>query len=182
MSLSSSFRRFPHKVQASYVRNTVFGVENSLVSTVGLLSGVAVTNIDRSALLITGLVLIFVEGFSMGVGTYLSETSAYDYLKKKHPTKRSRRTSFRRIIGYSLTGFLSYVIAGSVPLAPYFFIQGYQALVTSIILALIALFIFGMLESDFARAKIWHGALRMFIIGGAAIGLGVLIGLIADII
>ena len=55
---------------ALYLRNFIFGVEDSLVSTVGLLSGVAVANVDQATIFLTGMVLIFVEAFSMGVGSF----------------------------------------------------------------------------------------------------------------
>ena len=58
-----------------YMRNLIFGAEDSLVSTVGLLSGIAIGGVPKSAIILTGIVLIFVEAFSMGVGSYLSEYS-----------------------------------------------------------------------------------------------------------
>ena len=57
-----------------FLRNTVFGVEDSLVSTVGLLSGIAATgSVSKSFILLTGIVYISVEAFSMAVGSFLSE-------------------------------------------------------------------------------------------------------------
>src|SRR3989338_4103836 len=44
-----------------YIRNLIFGVEDSLVSTVDLLSGVAAAGVPRSVIFLTGVVLIFVE-------------------------------------------------------------------------------------------------------------------------
>jgi len=70
----SIFRHFRHVDDHShYLRNFIFGVEDSLVSTVGLLAGVAAAAISQSAIVTTGLVLIVVEGFSMGVGSFLTE-------------------------------------------------------------------------------------------------------------
>jgi VIT1/CCC1 family predicted Fe2+/Mn2+ transporter len=42
-------------------RNFVFGVEDSLVSTVGLLAGVAAAAVPNRDLVATGLILIFVK-------------------------------------------------------------------------------------------------------------------------
>jgi len=52
-------------------RNFVFGVEDSLVSTVWLLSGAAAVVVAQETVLPTDFVLIFVEEFSMGVGSFL---------------------------------------------------------------------------------------------------------------
>ena len=54
-------------------------MEDSLVSTVGLLSGVAVANVPMTTILLTGLILIFVEAISMAAGSFLSEYSAEGY-------------------------------------------------------------------------------------------------------
>ena len=51
-------------VKALYIRNFVFGVEDSLASTVGLLSGIATAGVNASTIVVTGAVLIFVEAFS----------------------------------------------------------------------------------------------------------------------
>jgi VIT1/CCC1 family predicted Fe2+/Mn2+ transporter len=59
-----------------YLRNIIFGVEDSLVSTVGLLSGIAVEHVSSPTILLTGFVYITVEAFSMSVGSFLSEESA----------------------------------------------------------------------------------------------------------
>ncbi len=79
----------------SFIRNFVFGVEDSLVSTVGLLSGIAVAGIGRSDIVVTGVVLISVEVFSMGVGSFLSERSAEEYVLQHETTiKRSSKSGF----------------------------------------------------------------------------------------
>ena len=41
----------------TYLRSFIFGVEDSLVSTVGLLSGVAIANASRDTILLTGTVV-----------------------------------------------------------------------------------------------------------------------------
>ncbi len=67
------------KARSIYVRNIIFGIEDSLVSTVGLLAGIAVGNASIHTILSTGVIYVFVEGFSMAVGSFLSEESAQEY-------------------------------------------------------------------------------------------------------
>ena len=55
----------------SYYRNFVFGVEDSLVSTVGLLSGISIAGVTNKTIIMTGVILIFVEAVSMGAGSFL---------------------------------------------------------------------------------------------------------------
>lgn len=154
---------------ATYFRNFIFGVEDSLVSTVGFLSGVAVASTSKSTLLIVGVVLIFVEAFSMGAGSFLSERSAEDYVhrSKKH---------YQRPLISSLVMFGSYFIAGFIPLFPYLVFRVGPALWISIAFSLVSLFILGVVSGKITKVQILKSGFRMLIIGGAAIIIGVGVG------
>jgi VIT1/CCC1 family predicted Fe2+/Mn2+ transporter len=152
---------------SSYVKNFIFGVEDSLVSTVGLLSGIATGGLPKSEIFLTGIVLIFVEAFSMGVGSYLSEGFIED-LNHNRPSGRST-------LG-GLIMFCSYFLSGFVPLSPYVFLPTQEAMTISILLSLVSLLLLGTLSAYFFKVKpIKHG-LRMLLIGGGAITIGILIG------
>lgn len=154
-----------------YVRNFIFGAEDSLVSTVGLLAGVVSAGMAQSEILISGIVLICVEAFSMSVGSFLSE-----------------RTTEESCIGYeeknsnsllaSIIMFFSYFVCGMIPLFPYFFISINLAFWWSISLSLVSLFVLGFISAKILKTKILKSAIRMMLIGGLAIGLGVLVGMI----
>src|SRR3989338_8370980 len=101
--------RRPRATSVSYFRNFVFGVEDSLVSTVGLLAGVAAAGAEQSTILLTGIVLIFVEAFSMAAGSYISEASAEDYTEGDGADSR---VSF---LSASIM-FVSYFLSGFIPL------------------------------------------------------------------
>ena len=154
---------------ASYVRNFVFGVEDSLVSTVGLLSGIAMADVPRATIFLTGVVLVFVEAISMAAGSFLSEKSAEEF-------ERRRETSASRAIADGAVMFFSYFIAGFVPLGPYAFFETSQAFWISIACSIVSLFILGAANAKLSRVSIWKSALRMMIIGGLAIGVGILVG------
>lgn len=157
---------------AAFLRNFIFGVEDSLVSTVGLLSGVAVANVERSVILLTGVVLIFVEAFSMSVGSYLSEHSAETYIKSQGEEHSEHS------LGAAVIMFFSYFVSGFIPLAPYLFkgIEISTAFWASIALSIIALFILGIIGARLTKESTLKSALRMAIVGGIAIGLGVAVG------
>ncbi|TAK05236.1 hypothetical protein EPO33_04660 [Patescibacteria group bacterium] len=153
----------------SFLRNFIFGVEDSLVSTVGLLSGVAIGGASRRTILLAGIVLIFVEAFSMGVGSYLSEQKAQEFSKQRMMPPR------RAIIG-SLVMFVSYFVSGFVPLAPYVFLDRDTAFGVSILCSLIALFLLGFVGGRLFRMSAVRNGLEMLVIGGAAILIGVVVG------
>ncbi len=150
-------------------RSFIFGVEDSLVSTVGLLSGVASADASRSTLFLTGIVLIFVEAFSMAAGSFLSERSAAQYERQGSELVTS---SLRP----GLVMFCSYFISGFVPLAPYLFLPLSVAFWVSIGCSLLALFILGLISGKVSKTKLLSSAFSMLIIGGIAIGVGVLVG------
>lgn len=155
--------------KATFVRNFIFGVEDSLVSTVGLVSGVAVAGVERGTVLLTGLVLIVVEALSMGVGSLLAESSTQELVFKKASALRSA------VFGGAVM-FVSYFIAGFIPLAPYVFLDVAQAFPLSIALSLVALFGLGFGSASVLKGKRTRSGLRMFVLGGLAIAAGALIG------
>ncbi len=152
-----------------YLRNFVFGVEDSLVSTVGLISGVAAAGFAPSSIIISGVVLIFVEAFSMGVGSLLSDNSAWEY-------ERQQSVPLRASLGGGIIMLGSYFVAGLVPLTPYFLYPTHEAFIFSIVFSLLALFGLGLLSAHWSKTSYWRQGFEMLFIGGAAIVLGVAVG------
>src|SRR3989338_1717916 len=138
----------------SYFRNFIFGVEDSLVSTVGLLSGVAVADVPKATILLTGSILIFVEAISMAAGSFLSEYSAEGYVS--HTEKLTR--------GNLVSGtimFFSYFFSGFIPLSPYLFWPVDSALWISVSFSVGALFILGVVGAKISRINMFINGFRM---------------------
>lgn len=72
------------------VREIVFGLEDSLVSTLGTITGVAVGTGDRFVILLTGIVLVVVEALSMAAGSYLSSKSAVELFEERRRQDHAR--------------------------------------------------------------------------------------------
>ena len=158
------------KILGHFAQTVIFGIEDSLVSTVGLLSGIVIGGLDRSAVILTGMVLIFVEALSMAAGSFLSEASAEEIANSK------KDGIIRHSFVHGILMFFSYFIAGFIPLFPYVIRTISNPLEISIITSLIALFILGAASARAAKISIWKIGLRMFIIGGLAIGVGIAVG------
>lgn len=157
-----------------YIRNFIFGVEDSLVSTVGLLSGIATSDVPRATILLTGFIYVAVEAFSMAVGSFLSEDSAQEYAAKSEVPDRLP------IFG-SVVMFFSFVLAGFIPIAPYLLSASENALLYSIAFSLLALFVLGLGSAKISNIKPLRRALRMALLGGLAIVIGVAVGKIFKI-
>ncbi len=115
-----------------YLRNVIFGVADSLVSTVGLLAGIDVAGTTRSVIVLTGIVYAFVEAFSMAVGSFLSEESAEQYRAKGEIGGTGPFTG-------SIIMFFSFIVASFIPIVPYLLFGSAEALWISIIFSLLAL-------------------------------------------
>ena len=163
------FERYSKDVLAEYLRAFVFGVEDSLASTVGLLSGVAIAGVTQETILLTGAILILVEAFSMAMGDFLSEYSSESYI-------RQAEVSSRRSFMAAFIMFFSYFLAGFIPLFPYLIMAPELAIWISISLSLLALFFLGVIGAKISNINVLKSGLRMFLIGGAAIFIGVIVG------
>jgi len=88
-------------------------------------------------------------------------------LEEPHPQRANRSAA---------TIAASYIVGGLVPLAPYMFDDdAHQALLISVAVTLIALFIFGWVKGRFTGLSPLKGALQTTAIGGAAAGAAYLI-------
>ncbi len=155
--------------KATFVRNFIFGVEDSLVSTVGLVSGIAIADVERSTIFLSGMVLIVVEALSMGAGSVLSESATEEFIYKR---KRSGTLSY---IG-GLIMFLSYFTAGFIPLLPYILFDVRIAFPLSIAASLFTLFALGSIAAKYFQANVLRNGFRMLILGGLAISAGTFVG------
>lgn len=150
------------RLHPEYFKNLVFGIEDSIVSTVGVLFGLATAAMDKSTIFTTGLIVISVEAISMGIGSYLSEESTQEMDGQAHKDKPA-------IEGIIM--FCSYYFAGFIPLMPYVFIDIVSAKYISVVLALFALFLVGFIPNKKAKS-----GLKMAVLAGFAILIGFMVG------
>ena len=64
-------------------REFVFGIQDGLISTVGLLSGVSVATQSRLTVVITGIAAAITGGLSMATGSYLSSRTEKELFEKE---------------------------------------------------------------------------------------------------
>lgn len=79
---------------ASSIREIVFGIEDGMVSTLGAVTGIAVGSQDHFTVVLAGMVIIAVESISMGIGSYISNLSESDILKRKLYEERQEINDF----------------------------------------------------------------------------------------
>ena len=159
--------------EPSIFRSFVFGVEDSVVSTVGLVSGIAIVGSARPVILLTGVILVFVEAFSMAVGDLLSDNAMRELSAKE---ERPLHLSFVQ----ALVMFFSYLLSGFFVLVPYIIFSPSVALPVSIAISIAILFMLGAYSGKVARVSVWKNGVTMAVIGGAAILIGMSAGIIIE--
>lgn len=153
------------KLSVDNIRNIIFGIEDSLVSTSGFLFGLATTSYETTQIFTSGIIIISVEAVSMGAGAFLTEEET----KEIDPNSKDIKKSNPFLDGILM--FASYFIAGFIPLLPYVLMERELAKFVSMALSISALFLLGYLPT-----KKLKSALRMIVVAGAAASVGYLVG------
>ncbi len=161
-------------IHEDYLRSTIFGFQDALVSTTGVIVGVATGTSDKHLVILAGVVTITVEALSMGVGQYMSEKSV-------HQMDTTGRHTDNLYVGAGLM-FISYFLGGLVPLTPIILFQLPLSSTLSIIFSLLGLFILGYLKAKLVKVNRLRSALEMLLLGGATTAIGLIVGNIFKVV
>ena len=154
------------KINADYFRSVLFGIEDGLVSTTGVIVGISTGTGDQRVIILAGIVAVIVEAMSMGAGEMLSEKTV---LQIRH------KNSSPAILGGVLM-FCSYAAAGMIPVLPFLFWPVKTANFFSVAFALMSLFILGYVKGKVIKVPALKSAWEIFLVGGMATVAGLIIG------
>ena len=160
-------------VQDDYLRSSLFGVEDALVSTTGMIVGLIVASPTKEFILLATLITIAVEASSMGAGEFLSERAV-------HQLEKDKLTRENFIFG-GLIMFASYALAGLVPVLPIMFFPLPEAGFISVICAFIGLYALGYIKGKVVKINRNRSGLEMLFVGGIATIIGIAVGLLLRI-
>lgn len=150
-----------------YLRSVLFGIEDSLVSTTGLIAGISVGADNNKIVILGAVVSIVIEAVSMGVGEYLSDDAVQELDKLK-------RYENSKISG--LLMFVSNFSAGLIPLVPVLLLDYPSSLYAAVGLSLLALFMLGYIKGRILNIHPLKGGLKILLVGGMATIIGVIVG------
>lgn len=156
------------KISVDNLRTAIFGLEDALVSTTGVVVGIAASGADKHFILLASFIMVVVEAISMGAGQYLSAETVEEYKKKsgKH----------LKLIFGSFLMFVSYFFAGIVPIVPVVLVPREMVIVFSLLFSLCGLFAVGYLKGKFIKFHPLKSAFEMLVVGGLATVAGALVG------
>lgn len=157
-------------IHEDYLRSGLFGIQDGLVSTTGVIVGISTGVEDKAIIILAALVAVTVEASSMAAGQYSSE-------KAVHQMDKTGKHTDNLILG-ALIMFGGYFLGGLVPIIPTILLNQPQARIIAIIAAFIGLFILGYIKGHLVKVKPLRSAVELFIIGAIATTLGLIVGYI----
>lgn len=159
------------KIEAN-LREFVYGGMDGAVTTFAVVTGAAGANLGVRVILILGFANVLADGFSMAVGSYLSEKSEQDLSVHKGESKKEDHDS---PLAASLATFVSFILVGLVPLSVYLidFMFGLelshdQLLIYAVTLTLAAFGLIGLLRAKVTKIRKRKAILESLGLGAAA--------------
>ncbi len=165
---------------ADSVREIVFGLEDSLVSTLGTVTGIAAGAGSTYIVILSGLVLVAVESLSMSAGSYLSSKSAAEVITAVEGVEGKAEVAHIRPVRNGIVMGVFYLVGGMVPLVPYFLLPIDLAYGPSIAATALCLFALGAWKSRLAKRPIVSGGMEMVSVSLGAALLGFIIGRVVN--
>lgn len=157
-------------IHEDYLRSGLFGIQDGLVSTTGVVVGISTGVEDKAIIILAAFVAVTVEASSMAAGQYSSE-------KAVHEMDKTGKHTDSLIIG-ALVMFFGYLLGGIVPIIPTVVFNQPQARIIAIIAAFIGLFLLGFIKGHLVKVRPLRSAFELFIIGAIATTLGLIVGYI----
>ncbi|MCB9834504.1 VIT1/CCC1 transporter family protein [Candidatus Nomurabacteria bacterium] len=150
-------------------RTLIFGLEDGLVSTGGVIIGVSAGVSEKRIILLAGLVTIAVEALSMAAGEYLSQKSSQQMKKQVNQ---------KHLLESAMVMYLSYASAGLVPISAFLFFPVATARFVAIIASLTALFLIGFIKGKILGLDSLKSGIEFLLVGGTATLVGIVVGLV----
>jgi VIT1/CCC1 family predicted Fe2+/Mn2+ transporter len=168
-----------HLERSNTLRAAVFGVQDGIVSTFGLVMGVVGARISPEAVVIAGIAGLISGALSMGAGEYVSVRFQQELLAVRVGLV-GRAGGVDPIRAAAANAGL-FVVGGLLPLLPFLLTTGgARAVTASVTLSVLALFLTGAGLTRLTRSSPLRSGLRMLVIGGGAgllgYGVGSLLG------
>lgn len=169
------------KLDPGYLKAAVFGANDGIVTTFAVVAGVAGAGLAPEVVIILGIANMLADGVSMGVGDFLGERSEQRLLKIQHENYH-RKGLWKS----GLVTFGAFVVAGSLPLLPYFAqalgvkIPDNRQFITSIMATAGALLLVGSLRAIPLKSKWYRCGLETLMVGSIAASVAYVFGFLVE--
>ena len=96
----------PHILGGKSLREFIFGVEDGLISSVGIVTGIVGAAVSSFFIILVGIISMFAGALSMAAGTYLSIKSENDYYRREIEKEKWEIKKFPELEKAELKTFL----------------------------------------------------------------------------
>jgi predicted membrane protein (TIGR00267 family) len=165
------------------LREFVYGGMDGAVTTFAVVTGAAGANFSTQVILILGFANVLADGFSMAVGSYLSEKSDQQLADSKGEKNDNNVDAAKKA---SIATFISFLLVGFIPLSIYtidyaFDLRmGNDALVWSILLTLAAFAAIGYLRGHISKVDKARTTMESLSLGAAAASISYVVGTVLE--
>lgn len=154
--------------QEDYLRSLMFGLQDGLVSTTGVVVGISAGISDKEVIVLAAFVAVLVEATSMAAGQYSSE-------KAVHQLARGGRHTDSLIAGAAIM-FVAYIVGGLFSIIPTLLLSRPEAQIVAVLCAFAGLFIVGFVKGKLVDEPPLRSGVELFVIGAVATSIGLAVG------
>lgn len=164
------------------LKAAVYGANDGIITTFAVVAGVAGANLPANIVIILGIANMIADGFSMAVGDFLGEKSE-QHLRHRQTGEEIEKKLWKT----GLVTFVSFVVAGTFPLLPYFLnffginIPDVHRFALSIFCTVAILFFVGSLRTVFIKGSWIRNGLEILGIGAVAAAVAYGLGLAVSV-
>lgn len=160
-----------------YLGEFVYGGIDGAVTTFAVVAGATGARFDTKVLLVLGFANLIADGFSMGVGSYLSSKSEIELMRKRNESTDDEASPLIN----GVTTYVSFILVGLIPLLIYAFDTIFDLGLTNLfvwssVLTALAFIGIGVLKSRVAHAPIVRGISETLILGVIAASFAYILG------
>ena len=153
-----------------YVKDIFYGANDGIVTTFAVVAGSVGASLSTNVILILGFASLIADAFSMGSSNYLGTRS------EKEIAEADGKVYEGSLYIPAVLTFVSFIVAGSLPLLPYLFIDGGSFLIASVATG-VTLFTIGAVLGHLLLRRRWYvWGFEMLVAGGTASVIAFIIG------
>ena len=149
--------------KASLIRDVVTAGNDGVVTTFAVVAGSLGASLSPSVVLILGFANLFADGLSMSTGAYLGVKSEIEF---ENNSGEKIKLGNKPLIN-GLTTFVSFIIAGLIPLTPYL-LKFENSFLVSSFLVFLTLLVIGVFRGIIARKSLIRTVIENILIGGVS--------------
>lgn len=160
-----------------YLGEFVYGGIDGAVTTFAVVAGATGARFDTKILLVLGFANLIADGFSMGIGSYLSSKSETELKQKRGESIENEASP----VINGLSTYAAFILIGLVPLLIYAIDELFDTGITNLffissILTTLAFVGIGVLKSRVAKTPIVRAVIETVILGVIAASLAYILG------